>query len=61
MEVLKIRLGIKASGRLPMKADGAYELREPKSSYGPRFASKNGALRPENTYFWNVYPDKAAG
>jgi len=61
VEELKTRIGIKARGWLPRKGIGAYELRVPQSSYGLSFDPKNDALRPENTYFWGGYSDKAVG
>jgi hypothetical protein len=30
---------------------------EPQAPYGDNFDVKNGGLRLENTYFWNVYPE----
>lgn len=38
-----------------MGESGSYEVREPAAAYGHDFGPKNGALRLENTYFWNVY------
>jgi len=35
----------------------AYELREPPAPYGKDFDVKNGCLRLENTYLWNIFTD----
>ncbi len=50
-------LGIKAKGRKVREAQGAYVLREPEALYGDDFEVKNGGLRLENTYLWDVFPD----
>ena len=48
-------LGIRAAGRDMIKSGSSYELKEPGVSYSCDFGVKNGALRPENTYFWDLY------
>ncbi len=50
----KQRLGIKAVGREVIGVDGSYELREPVTPYEAVFDPKNGDLRAENTYYWDV-------
>jgi hypothetical protein len=43
-----------AIGREVMGADGVYELRARDVSYNPNFGGENSALRPENSYLWNI-------
>jgi hypothetical protein len=57
VEATKDRLGIKAKGRRVLEEDGSYEVREPAAAYGRDFGPKNGFLRPQNSYSWNVYPE----
>jgi len=59
VEATKERLGIKARGRKVLGENGTYELREPQAAYGDDFTPENGGLRVENTYFWDVYPEKS--
>jgi len=54
VERTKAELGIKATGRGVMEADGIYELREGDVSYKPNFGAENSGLRVENRYFWNL-------
>jgi len=54
---IKNRFGIKAGGRRVLGEDGPYEVREPAAPNGRNFDPKNGGLRIESTYFWNVYPE----
>ncbi len=53
------KLEIKAKGRKAVGNDDMYELREEQSSYNDVFDPEKSTLRPKNTYFWNVYPDKS--
>jgi len=53
VEATKERLGIRAKGRKVFSNNGAYELQEPAAPYKGDFDLENGALRLENTYFWN--------
>jgi hypothetical protein len=57
VEATKDRLGIKAKERRVLGEDGSYDLREPAAAYGRDFGPKNGSLRLESTYSWNVYPE----
>ncbi|MBC2713830.1 MAG: transposase [Desulfobacteraceae bacterium] len=50
----KARLGANAVGRKALENNEDYELRESQSSYNPVFAPEKCALRPENSFFWNV-------
>ena len=58
VEEIKAKLGLRAEWRKPREIGEGYELREPLSPYDNDFTPKNGLLMPENTYFWNVYPQK---
>ena len=53
----KAGLGIRAKGRRVRGHEKAYELREPQAPYGDDFDLKNGGLRFENIYLWNIFPD----
>ena len=57
VEEIKRELGAKAKGRRMLENEEGYELREAAASYRAVFAGENGALRPENTHFWDVYSD----
>ncbi len=48
-------LGSKGS----IQADGIGPWRELRVPYGGDFGVKNGSLRPENTYFWNIFPGRS--
>ncbi len=48
-------LGSKGS----IQADGIGPWRELRASYGDDFVVKNGSLRLENTYFWNIFPGRS--
>jgi hypothetical protein len=34
-----------------------FELREPEATYHSHFEAKKADIGPENTYFWNDYPE----
>ena len=55
VENTKELLGLKAKGREVIKGQQAYELREAPASYSTDFGPENGPLRPQNSYFWNVF------
>ena len=57
IEKTKAELGIGAKARRIRRRCEAYELREPPVPYGEDFDVKNGCLRLENTYLWNIFPD----
>jgi len=57
IESTKLRLGIHAQGRKVSETESAYQLREPQASYNDDFAPEKEALRAENTYFGNIYPN----
>ena len=59
VEVTQEKLGIKAKSRKIFGTDEMYELREEQSAYNDIFGPKKGTLRPKNSCFWNVYPDKS--
>ena len=50
-------LGIRARGRKAREIDGQFELREPEAAYIGHFGGKKADIGPENTYFWNDYPE----
>ena len=52
VESVQRELGIKARHREVSVAGDAYTLREPANSYTPILGGENGALRPNNTVFW---------
>jgi len=58
VERAKERLGAKAQGREVRAAAGAYVLNDPEAPYTANFGGKNGVLSLQNTYFWNVYPER---
>ena len=57
VEKTKAELGILAKGKRVRGHGEAYELREPQAPYGGNLNAKNGGLRLENTYLWNIFPD----
>jgi putative transposase len=59
VENVKNQLGIKASHRNVIEADGSYALREPAEAYAGKFTGKNEALRTQNTFVWNDSADDA--
>jgi putative transposase len=59
IESLKNQLGVKASHRHLIEADGTHALREPAEAYGLSFAAENAALTSQNTFFWNELVDEA--
>ena len=48
-------LGTKRS----IQTDGIGPWRELRTPYGEDFEVKNGGLRLENTYFWNIFPGRS--
>jgi REP element-mobilizing transposase RayT len=48
----KTKLGIKAKGRKVVGGHGSYSLRESASPYRANLTGENGAVRPQNEYFW---------
>ena len=50
-------LGIRARGRKAREIEGQFELREPEATYHGHFEAKKADIGPENTYFWNDYPE----
>jgi hypothetical protein len=60
VEKVKGELGVKASHRDVIEANGSYALREPVEAYGLKFAAGNGAVRAENKFFWNESVDEAS-
>ena len=52
----KDNLGAKAFGRKTVGRDKEFQLRESLEPYNNLFLPKKGFLRPENGYFWNIYP-----
>ena len=53
VETIKNDLGVKASYREVVRADGIYVLREPSEAYTRNLTGKNEALSSENTLPWN--------
>ncbi len=51
---VKRKLGIRATRREVIGANGSHELREPEIPYEALFGLKNEDLRDENTFFWDV-------
>jgi hypothetical protein len=51
---VKEKLGPKAMWREMAGVNGSYELRETKAAYKPVFDGKNGGLRQENSFFWDI-------
>jgi REP element-mobilizing transposase RayT len=50
----KAKLGTKAVGRKAQQNNDGYELRDPQRPYSLVLDAKNGILRENNEYFWNV-------
>ena len=48
----KKKLGFKVKGRKVVGEGGSYELREPPGPYKGIFGHENGALMPQNEFFW---------
>jgi len=59
VENVKNQLGVKASHRDVIEANGNYVLREPEEAYGLKFGTENEALRHQNTFLWNETVDEA--
>lgn len=59
VENVKNQLGVKASHRDVIEANGSYALREPEEAYGLKFVAENEALRHQNTFPWNETVDEA--
>jgi len=53
----EIHAGWSGQGNKSQKNEEGYQLREPSIPYGNDFEVKNGGLRLENAYFWNIFPD----
>ena len=58
VENVKNQLGIKASHRDVIEADGTYALREAGEAYGVEFATESEALRSQNIFFWDENVDE---
>ncbi len=50
----KEKLGVRATGREVIGANGSYELRDPEIPYNGHFDPENGDLRQENTFSWDI-------
>jgi putative transposase len=59
VDTVKSDLGMKASHRDVIEANGSYALREPAETYGVKFSTENEALRRQNTFFWDETVDQA--
>jgi hypothetical protein len=53
VETVKNGLGIKATHRDVIEADGSYALREPTEAYAGKFTAENDALRTGNSIRWD--------
>jgi putative transposase len=60
VETVKNDLGIRATHREVLPADGTYALREASEPYVRKFTGKNEVLRAENTFFWDETVENAA-
>ena len=58
LEKVKGELGLKATYREVIEADGTYVLREAAQTYGLKFAAESEALRSQNTVFWDETVDE---
>jgi putative transposase len=50
----KIKLGARAIGREVIEDNENYVLRESQTPYSPLFTPEKYALRPENSFFWDI-------
>lgn len=50
----KEKLGIRATGREVIGADGSYVLQESEAGYEANFSTKNVRLREKTTFYWDV-------
>ena len=57
VETMKSYLGIKATHREVTEVTGTYTLREQSESYAADVDGERGALRLENTIFWEENPE----
>ncbi len=57
VETVKSMLGGLARGIKVKKIGEGYQLREPSVPYGNHFGDEKDDIGPENTYFWNNYPE----
>ena len=53
VETVKNDLGVKATHREVLEADGTYALREPSEAYTRNLTGENKTLSSENTLPWN--------
>jgi putative transposase len=60
VETVKNDLGVKATHREVIQADGVYALREPSEAYAGKFTGKIDALRTQNTILWDESVENAA-
>jgi putative transposase len=60
VETVKNDLGIRATHREVLPADGTYAVREASEPYVRKFTGKNEVLRAENTFFWDETVENAA-
>jgi nitric oxide synthase oxygenase domain/subunit len=58
VEKVKGELGLKATYREVIEADGTYALREAAQTYGLKFAAESEALRSKSTVFWDETVDE---
>jgi hypothetical protein len=58
VEKVKGEIGLKATYREVIKADGTYALREVAQTYGLKFAAESEAPRSQNTVFWDETVDE---
>ncbi len=54
VERTREQLGVRARSRSVVAKEGAYELREPETSYNAHSEGKNSTLSSENTCYWDV-------
>jgi hypothetical protein len=59
VETVKNDLGVKATHREVIEADGSYTLREPAGAYASNFTGESETLRSQNTFFWDESVDEA--
>jgi len=59
IEKVKSELGVRATHRDIVEADGGYALREPAGAYASNFTAESETLGSQNTFFWDESVDEA--
>ena len=56
---IKKELGVRAKGRTVTEEGGSHQLRESETTYGSHYDTEKRAVRPCNTFLWNLTSDSS--